>query len=660
MQWSAPLIGRTCVISCVEVEGSVSHPRPPGRPGPRATVRLQDVIDVTEAPDSDRESAYHAPRSGDWFLLGLLVVVLLGNGLFVWHQVGSNQHLGRAVFFGLVLLCILWGAIVYTFKLSVGVRVGPHGVSIVRGPWRTELPWREVARLVERVQVVNGQRYRWVVVMARDERRLQVREDMVADYQRFRVDIYQRYRLWRERGGTWGATGGGPFKAREMTSSQVRWWGIAGATTGLPGLYFTILLPETGLIGPALLAVTLVCGVLSVRAFLRRYTYTVDAKAIEARSIFHTIRLPWRDVTRVERTRLPFGGILKLGVRVGRFVLWLADRGDARLHTFGWSPRIPEYLALRGTGRQVRIALHRVGRPDELLAWVEFYERLGRRATASEQAQARRTAAPLTKPALLELPAPDLSSAGGPRDPWGGTHDDALAPVDTLNSADGAEEAETLDGLDKLDVFEAQETAQLGAVESSTFAVDAQPQPASAATLPPADPWLEDAPEHDEWQQDMWPHEAQEPQEPQSQPWGREMHTGASQYPAAQSPFRQPAPSPWEHAGQREHYAPQQAAASPTPPVAAAYVSPASITAEAQATPEQSNDVWEAEWMEHSPADDAGSDGFDEPATPWHHEAGWQPPQLPRFGPPTAPRQQPNQQAGQQDSDSFSQDQFLR
>ncbi|MGZ3715264.1 MAG: hypothetical protein ACXVA4_07595, partial [Ktedonobacterales bacterium] len=129
----------------------MSHPRSPGRPGPRATVRLQDVSDVSEVPLRDRESAYHAPRTGDWFLLGLLVVVLLGNGLFVWHQVGSNQHLGRAVFFGLVLLCILWAAVVYTFTLSVGVRVGPHGVSIVRGPWRTELPWREVARLVERV-----------------------------------------------------------------------------------------------------------------------------------------------------------------------------------------------------------------------------------------------------------------------------------------------------------------------------------------------------------------------------------------------------------------------------------------------------------------------------------------------------------------------------
>lgn len=644
---------------CVEVEGSVSHPRSPGRPGPRATVRLQDVIDVSEEPLSDRESAYHAPRTGDWFLLGLLVVVLLGNGLFVWHQVGSDQHLGRAVFFGLVLLCILWAAIVYTFKLSVGVRVGPHGVSIVRGPWRTELPWREVARLVERVQVVNGQRYRWVVVLARDERRLQVREDMVSDYQRFRMDVYRRYRLWRERGGTWGATGGGPFTERETMSGQVVWWGIAAATTGLPGLYFTILLPETGLLGPALLAVTLICGALSLRAFIRRNSYTVDAKAIEARSLIHKVRLPWRDVTRVDRTRLPFGGILKLAVRVGRFVLWLADRGDARVRTFGWSPRVPEYLAMRGTGRQVRIALHRVGRPDELLAWVEFYERLGRRATASEQS--KRTTAPATKPVLPELPAPDFSSASGPLDPWGGARDGVLASAGAIDMA--TLDAETVDAL------EAQDPAQTPALDR-TSVVDAHPASAAAST-PPADPWLQDAVQQDAWEQSAWLQDAVQqdpdrqdswPQESQPLPWERD-----AQLLATPSPFSYAAPLPWEHSShkvQHQYTEPQQAyepQQAPMPSIPSLPPTAAAPTSEdVYAIPDQPGKPWEAHWSDPSPAEEIGSDGFDDPSTPWRHEAGWQPPQLPRFGPPSAARQQPNEQSDRQDSDQFSQDEFLR
>ncbi|HKB46291.1 MAG TPA: hypothetical protein VKC57_01245, partial [Ktedonobacterales bacterium] len=136
------------------------HARPPrGRPSPRATVRLPDMT------LGERESTYFTPRMGDWVLLGLLVVVLLGNGLVMWHQLGpANDHTGRAIFFGLALLCALWCALVYTFKLSVCVRIGPHGVGVVRGPWRTELAWSQVSRLVERVQVESGQRLRWVVV----------------------------------------------------------------------------------------------------------------------------------------------------------------------------------------------------------------------------------------------------------------------------------------------------------------------------------------------------------------------------------------------------------------------------------------------------------------------------------------------------------------
>ncbi len=222
------------------------HARPPrGRPNPRVTLRLPDL-----ALD-ERESAYFAPRMGDWVLLGLLVVVLLGNGLVMWHQLGpANDHTGRAIFFGLALLCALWFALVYTFKLSVSVRIGPHGVGVVRGPWRTELAWSQVARLVERVQVESGQRFRWVVVFAQDGRSMQVREDMVIDYPRFRQEVWERFRLWRDHGGTWGATGGGAFSARESSSTETLWWLVAGCAALLPGLYFALVLPELGLLGP--------------------------------------------------------------------------------------------------------------------------------------------------------------------------------------------------------------------------------------------------------------------------------------------------------------------------------------------------------------------------------------------------------------------------
>jgi hypothetical protein len=357
--------------------------------------------------------------------LSFVVVGLLGNGLYVWHQLGpANYHTGRAIFFGLALLAALWAAVVYTFKLSVCVRVGPHAISVVRGPWRTELAWAQVTRLVERVQVVNGRRLRWVVVLAHDGRSLQVREDMVGNYGEFRIAVYGRYRMWRDHGGTWGTTGGGPFSARETASAQATWLAIFAVAALLPGLYFTFILTITGLLGPVLVVVAIGFGLLGIRAVLRRRAYTVDGKGIQSRQVGRRIRLAWRDVKHVDRTRHTFGGIVHLWIRMGRLVLRLAARTDSRVESFDWYPRVPEYLILRGAGRQVRIRLHRLANPDELLAWVEFYERAGRHV--AEASQAQRTA-PLAgrlttgAPALGSAPAttPDLSGPTGPLDPWG-------------------------------------------------------------------------------------------------------------------------------------------------------------------------------------------------------------------------------------------------
>ena len=397
----------------------------------RVTTRLRDL-----ALD-EREHAYYGPRMGDWLLLGVVVVGLLANGLYVWHQLGpANDQTGRAIFFGLALLAAFWAALVFTFKLSACVRVGAHSMSIVRGPWHTELAWAQVARLVERVQVVNQRRLRWVVAVARDGRSLQVREDMVTDYGAFRVEVWERYRLWRDHGGTWGTTGGGPFTARETASSQTAWWGILGVAALLPGLYFSLVLTDLGIVGPILVAVAAVCSVFALRAVLRRRTYTVDAKAIQSRQLARTTRLAWRDVKKIERTRRSFGGVTELSIRLGRAVLSVAVRGDSRVESFDWSPRVPEYLILRGAGRQVRIRLHRLARPDEMLAWAEFYERAGRHL--AEMRESRRTVPPgarLATGAPAAQDVPDLARAAntsrpafeqpnatsvGPADPWAG------------------------------------------------------------------------------------------------------------------------------------------------------------------------------------------------------------------------------------------------
>ena len=170
------------------------------------------VRDLPAQPLDDSEAVYYGSRAGDAMLLALVVGVLLINGVILWRQLGPARiTCATPVFFGLLLLSAYWAALVYTFKLSVSARIGPHGLAVVRGPWRTELAWREVDRLVERAQASQGTRYRWVIAYARDGRQLSIREDMVANYARFRFEVYERYRLYQDHGGTWATGGAGPF-----------------------------------------------------------------------------------------------------------------------------------------------------------------------------------------------------------------------------------------------------------------------------------------------------------------------------------------------------------------------------------------------------------------------------------------------------------------
>lgn len=629
---------------------------PPSREGAAPkTVPLEDLA------LSDRESVFHAPRAGDVALLGVLVVVLVGCGAWIWRQLGVNSEGGRAFFFGLLLICVYWCVLVYTLKLSLSVRVSPRSVSVGRGPWRVEIRWIELTRLMERMQTLDGRRYRWVIALARDGRRISVREDGIGDYARFRREVYERYRLWRDHGGTWGATGSGPFIAREMVRDEAQWWAVGALMIALPGLYFTLLLPETNPLGYALLACAVACLVMLARAFLLRQTYTIERPYIETRSALKRTRLTWGEITKVERTRHPVGGIILAVVALGRLTLRLASRSDTGIRSFAWSPRVPEYLILRGGGRQARIKLHRLMQPDELLAWIEFYDQVRRSSAASRTrpvsgplsqplAGARATSGPSSGPQSGPLsgpitartsagPAPtaarsvtsgpisspnltpDMSGASGPLDPWGAgrqgepTISQPIAPR-TLKTPFVAPRPPTTPRLPDLPSVAAEETP-------------------AVFDLPTARPHATGhAASHSASQDDAWLRETNaqpsvggaqfqdhfQPSAATPEPWGQ---PGAAQHvpmPPPTIPHAPPGPPPWEtnqrwdanppaHHDRRQDDHVEQAE----------QVEPATSF---EPFDEQFPDEFEA------PADEMES----EPRAPWHEE-GWQPPILPRFGP---------------------------
>ncbi|HET9109382.1 MAG TPA: hypothetical protein VFN78_01025 [Ktedonobacterales bacterium] len=614
------------------------------------TVRLEDLA------LSDRESVFHAPRAGDVALLGVLVAVLMGNGVWIWRQLGANSQAGRAVFFGMLLLCFYWCAIVYTLKLSLSVRVSPRSISVVRGPWQVEIRWSELSRLMERMQTLDGRRYRWVIAIARDGRRISIREDAIGDYARFRREAYERYRLWRDHGGTWGATGSGPFVARETVRDEAQWWAVAAVMIALPGLYFALLLPATNPLGYVLMAGALACVVMLARTFLLRQSYTIERQYIESRSALSRTRLAWSEVSKVERVRHPVSGIILSGVALGRLALRLASRGDTSIRSFAWSPRVPEYLILRGGGRHARVKLHRLMQPDELLAWIEFYDQVRRSSSAS---RSRPTSGPLagartgapTGPATtrasggppasgpisastsgpLSTPlsgpisspnlTPDMSAASGPIDPWGeGRQGEPAAapPSQPITSRT----------LKTPFVGRAPTTPQLPDLPS-----DASPWGTNApyGAQPPDQPTIRTpaAQSDDAWLRETSAQPRVEMSEPHGEP--AQWHGGNAQpddrydqddqYGDQRADWPEPS---WQAAPMP---APQTPQTSPEPAAGAGWMPgqqwPDDPWANGAPAAEQYSDEDEA------PHTDAAA----APETPWREE-GWRPPILPRFGPP--------------------------
>lgn len=675
-------LGGGIVVSSQRPPQSPQHvrPQPPRRePGSRATIPLRDL------QLGDHDTAYYVPRMGDWLLLGILVVIFLGNGVYIWLKMGANSHGGRAIFFGLLLLCVLWAAIVYTFKLSVCVRVGPQGMSVVRGPWRTELAWRDVARLTERTQLRDGQRFRWLVALARDGRRMQIRDDMVLDYQRFRVEVYERFRLWNDHGGTWGTTGGGPYSATELLSGQTTWWTVGAAALGLPGIYFWTLLPETNPLGFVLTAGAIVCGAMSLRSVLARQSYVVDGKAITVSRPFRTICLPWREVARVERTRTAFGGAIQAGIVAGQLALKLAARTDGRVESFDWSPRIPEYLILRGAGHLARIRLHRLERPDEMLAWVEFYDNVSRHAA---ERSPRRTGVPAQSLAMLPEPQPaaeapaDLSAAAGPLDPWGAGRDGATHSPSVDDTAGrplagpaAAPPDPTFSTMPTVittpgDSWLRAEPMLTGERYAPSFAapvgaIDGTSAPAAGAEHHDGVPAAPDGIQH-AWQRPAAPlasrpfepfspperpeqpeqaEQAEQAEHPEHSEWQARVPSHEPPRAPAAWPPHQPAwpPSgdatlPYEHAQTRP---PEQAwfgqpggalPVQPAPPVR----KPAPSQPAAAETFGDLYGDWVPDEVEPGAAEDAPTDSVESLAdsfAAWRDDGHWQPPQLPRFGP---------------------------
>jgi hypothetical protein len=287
----------------------------------------------------------------------------------------------------------------------------------------------------------------------------------------------------------------------------------------------------------------------------------------------------------------------------------LAARTDARVQSFAWYPRVPEYLTLRGAGYHIRIALHRVARPDELLAWIEFYERVGRRAATN--APARQSQPSMGRP-VRDMSPRDLSGAEGPQDPFAaaapteapdGLRGDDTAAAAWLTASQPGERSGSLPRTHEPDRSDDEGAAdEASEAEASGWSSWQEPMEGTTGLAGSLD--------------QLWAESQVEPA------WG------------ADSPTAMPERArDWERPGD-------------------ASVAEGSDSLDAIFGPDT---MPEPEHADDTPT--ASMESLADTFAPWRTDPHWSPPQLPRFGPSSAPSDRPKEEEG---PEAFTDDEFLR
>jgi hypothetical protein len=362
----------------------------------------------------DRPRTYHASHAGEWIVLALFAVMPIATGLDIWFQMGWASPVGRALCLGLVLVAAAWGWAFHAGRIAMRTLVYREGLAVVHGPWRWYLPWADVKRLLERSQVVDGRRVRWVVAEARDGRRLQVRDDRVADYERFRADVNAVYQAWRDQANDsearWATWSQRHFAARELPG-PTRWLRYVAVAITVVGVYLVSQVPQAVAFGALLIAVGMFSGAARASEWLRQQTVVVDAQGVEAHRRLRSRRLRWETVTRVERRHHPLSPFVVVPAAIAHALRTLVRRPNSWTAGSRWVSHAPEDLLFRGGGRQIRVRLHRVEDPGEFVEATDLFMRIAqRRATATSSptaATARPTRRFVEPPADVQPPLPD-------------------------------------------------------------------------------------------------------------------------------------------------------------------------------------------------------------------------------------------------------------
>ncbi len=334
-------------------------------------------------------------------MLSGVAAVFLATGYSIRLALLSvSSQLADAVLILAVLITLLWASLYYSLRVSAHAVVSEAGLMLVHGPWKHLIRWNDVERLSEWAVLNEGFRSQWMALWSSVGMRLQIRQDLVTDYQAFRTDVLRHLAAPHDPPAS-VADLSQTYSTSADVGTPLRTWGTLLVIELLGAAVIFVIARDLWPIW-SLLGITALTGLLSasMRQMLRQQV-TVDHQGVVSRRAFSRIALSWDAIYALDReigtSRSKVWGLLR------RSVVMLVFRVDPRSGVVPATEHLNGTILISGgTGQHIRIHEQLFPHPGWLRARLRNeVEALRANATTPPKVKPLAPTGPLAKDVVL-------------------------------------------------------------------------------------------------------------------------------------------------------------------------------------------------------------------------------------------------------------------
>ncbi|HKD77509.1 MAG TPA: hypothetical protein VKB76_18530, partial [Ktedonobacterales bacterium] len=237
---------------------------------------------------------YYTIDWGGWMLLVVLTAIVLATGLSIRAGL-YGAHYQAAGDVAMVIaggIALLWSGFLFSFRVTSRAIITSDGLTIVHGAWRHQIPWTDVERVSEWSTMTDGMREHWMALWSIDGMRLQIRQDLVGNYAKFRTDVMRSLAGYQTPPDSVTDLEH-PLVLIEDRAVQISGWGTLAGVCGVSGLLIWEFLPHIAPLGAVLAASGGVCLVVTLGLALFRQKLIIGAMGVVSRRGISTQHIPW-------------------------------------------------------------------------------------------------------------------------------------------------------------------------------------------------------------------------------------------------------------------------------------------------------------------------------------------------------------------------------